>query len=132
MRITFCLQASSGRKSGERLRAGITHGSPCLSDRLCPVGEEQEGMFGKSGTRARVENPGRGLKPKADHEHRPGKEPRNRGSTCRKRGVASEGPHKVRRMEMCLQLSLSLQFCGPDPPPLTSRICSTPDLGRAG
>lgn len=74
MRITFCFHTSSGQKSGERQRAGITHRSPCLSDLLCPVGEEQEGTFGRSRAGATTENPGCGLKPKADHERRPGEE----------------------------------------------------------
>lgn len=74
MRRTFCLHASAGPKSGERQRAGITHRSLCLSDLLCPAGKEPEGTFGRSGAGATVENPGRGLKPKADHEHRPGEE----------------------------------------------------------
>lgn len=68
--------------------------------------ERTESRFERSRIGATVENPRYRLKLKADHEYRPEKEPRNKGSTGKTRVATPEDSHRVRRMEMCLQLSL--------------------------
>ena len=67
------IQARSQRGAEQR----VTH-SLSLSDLLCPVGEKKEGRVGRGRTDTGVENPWDRLKPKADHKHRPGEEPRNK------------------------------------------------------
>lgn len=86
IRVVCSLHTYSGQKSGEGWRAGITHRGLCLPALPCPVGEEKEGRLGRSVAGATVVDLGHGLKPKFDHEHRPGEEPGNRGLTGRKSG----------------------------------------------
>lgn len=110
-RRTQVLQTCAERSASTLLQArsrerGREQGSPtgvCVCQICCVQREKsQKARLGEAGLGPQWKILDVGWSQRLTMSTDQGRRPRNRGSTGRKRGVASEGLHRVRRMEMCL------------------------------